>query len=358
MSELSDYNAAAAQFADTALQQTGSLMQSTFNYKKTKQLAKYQQELNRQDAEYNRNMKLRSYQDAIQAARNAGVSPLAAIGSQPLSSSAQMSDTSITPWTDFKSSSPSFSASAVLSRQLQQMDENIKSTEIANAIQAKNLGEKEGTNMAINDKLKGLGYEVPIDNSTGFLTGLETFDSHLANSSDRNLRRLANSNAEFIENYKQKPEVQSKIMEGYMAELEKSIVSAEDAKVLLKGHKLDNKLSAQKIKIAGVEYQVVKADLYAKWYDNKIIKPLQSAKLEGDVAFSQANAEYMIFRLDRDKQDYNRDKRSSPWYWYDLRDEEFENGEYYEAGKSWFLGGLYMMPDVIGAGLGIKKIGK
>lgn len=358
MSDLDSYNAAAANFADTAMAQTGSLVQSSFNMENTKKLAEYQQKLNRQNAEYNRNMKLKSYQDALDAARYAGVSSLAAVGSNPMANAAQKSDSSVTPWTDFHSSSPSFSSSAVLARQLQQMDANINATKTQTAVQQQNLDNNVGLNDAINTKLRTLGYDIPVQNSLGFLNGLSAFDQYLTDTNDRALKRLANDNLRFLENLKNNPEGQKKIQEGFYAELDKVILSKEDAATILAGHKLDNSKKVQDIKVGGVTYRCVQQDLYAKIYDNQVLKPLETARLESEVSKAQTESEFVIFNLDKAKLEFGYEQRSNPWYHFDKRDEYIKNGDYIKAGEEIFLGGLYTLPDLTSTALGIKKLGK
>lgn len=88
MSDTVDYNGvaaqqAAAQVASGLVQTTGNLTASTFNMKNTKKLAKYQNEMavenwNRAN-EYSEKLSLNQYNNQMQAARNAGLNPLAAL---------------------------------------------------------------------------------------------------------------------------------------------------------------------------------------------------------------------------------------------------------------------------------------
>lgn len=351
MSDIGEYNAAAANFATSAMQSTANLAQSTFDFKATKKLARYQADLNKELEQYNHNRKMQSFRDAAQAARNGGFSPLAALGQNTMSSPQELSS-SVSPYHSAGMVAPDFSSSLLLQKQLEKMDADIASTKTDNAIKQSSLDASAGVNTAINDKLKALGFDVPINQSEGFLRGISQFDSYLAESDDRALKRLANDNQRFLEKLKASPEAQKKMTEGFYAELEKSLVSLEDQKTLLQGHKLDNTKKFQDIEIGGVQYRLVQAELYSKMYDNQVIKPLETAKLESDVASAQANSEYLMFKLDSEKWKYsNQQQKSNPWYWYDLRDEEFKNGNYYEASKSWFLGGLYLLPDIVGSGL-------
>lgn len=351
MSDIGEYNAAAANFASSAMQSTANLAQSNFNFRKTKELADYQVELNKELEQYNHNRKMRSFSDAAEAARNGGFSALAALGQNTMSSPQELSS-SITPYNSAGLVAPDFSSSLLLQKQLEKMDADIDATKTDNAIKQSNLDSSTGVNAAINDKLKGLGYDVPINQSEGFLRGVSMFDSYLSDTDDRSLKRLANDNQRFLEKLKASPEAQKKMTEGFYAELEKSLVSLEDQKTLLKGHKLDNSKKFQDVEIGGVQYRLVQAELYAKMYDNQVIKPLEAAKLESDVASAQANSEYLMFKLDSEHWKFvNQQQKSNPWYWYDKRDEDFKNGDYYEASKSWFFGGLYLLPDILGSGL-------
>lgn len=354
MSDINQYNAAAAEFASKSVEGTNNLLSSSFNMELTKELAKYQQELNRQDAEFNRNMKLRSYQDAVNSARYAGVSPLAAIGGDPIASAASMGTESITPYSGLHpASAPDLSGSLLLGKQLEKMDAEIDNAKTDNAIKQSTLDNNAGLNQAINDKLKTLGFEVPLNQSEGFLRGMNNFDQYLLDSDDRALKRLANDNQKFIEKLKQDPEAQKKMRQGFYAELEKTLVSLEDQKELLKGRKLDNTKKWQDIEIGEQHYRLIKAQVFAQMYDNEVIKPLETAKLESEVSASQSNAEYLMFKLDTEKWRFvNQQQKSNPWYWYDKRDEEFANGQYWEASKSWLLGGLYIIPDVVGSAIG------
>lgn len=91
MSDTVDYNGVAAQqagaqVASALVQSTGNLAASTFNYKKTKKLAKYQNEMaienwNRAN-EYSEKLSLNQYNNQMQAARNAGLNPLAGLSGQ------------------------------------------------------------------------------------------------------------------------------------------------------------------------------------------------------------------------------------------------------------------------------------
>lgn len=91
MSDTVDYNGAAAQqagaqVASSLIQTSGNLAASTFNYKKTKKLAKFQNEMaienwNRAN-EYNEKLSLNQYNNQMQAARNAGLNPLAGLSGQ------------------------------------------------------------------------------------------------------------------------------------------------------------------------------------------------------------------------------------------------------------------------------------
>lgn len=354
MSSLDQYNSMAAEFASKSIEGTNNLLASQFNYDNTIKLAKYQKELDRQDAEFNRNMKLKSYQDAVTAAHNAGVNPLTALGHDPIASAATMGSNSITPYSGLRpTSAPDLSGSLLLGKQLEKMDAEIDNAKTDNAIKQSTLDTNAGVNQAINDKLKSSGFEVPLNQSEGFLRGMNNFDQYLLDSDDRALKRLANDNQRFIEKLKQDPEAQKKMREGFYAELEKTLVSLEDQKELLKGRKLDNTKKWQDIEIGEQHYRLVKAQVFAQMYDNEVIKPLETAKLESEVSASQSNAEYLMFKLDTEKWRFvNQQQKSNPWYWYDKRDEEFSNGQYWEASKSWLLGGLYIIPDAVGSGIG------
>lgn len=349
----------AAEFASKSIEGTNNLLASQFNYDNTIKLAKYQKELDRQDAEYNRNMKLKSYQDAVSAAHYAGVNPLTALGHDPIASAATMGSNSITPYSGLRpTSAPDFSGSLLLGRQLEQMDANINATKTQTALQQQNLDSNVGLNEALNSKLRGLGYDIPIQNSQGFLNGLNSFDQFLTDSDDRALKRLGNDNLRFLETLKGNPDAQKKIQEGFFAELDKVILSKEDAQVILEKHKLDNSKMVQDIKIGDVTYRCVKQDLYSKIYDNQIVKPLETAKLESEVSKSQTESEFVIFNLDKAKLEFGYELRSNPWYHFDKRDEYVKSGDYEKAGEEVFLGGLYTLPDIVSTALGIKKLGK
>lgn len=88
MSDMANYNAAAttqgaAAMANTALQGTNNILQSSFNTKKTKELAKYQNEMNienwNRQNEYNEKMALNYNSQIMRSARNAGLNPVAAM---------------------------------------------------------------------------------------------------------------------------------------------------------------------------------------------------------------------------------------------------------------------------------------
>lgn len=74
---------AAAQASSALLQSTGNITASTFNFKNTKKLAKYQNEMNienwNKQNEYNEKMALNYNNQIMQAARNAGLNPVAAM---------------------------------------------------------------------------------------------------------------------------------------------------------------------------------------------------------------------------------------------------------------------------------------
>ena len=88
MSDMSEYSGAAAANAAAAtsamLNTTGNLTASTFNYKNTKKLAKFQNEMNLENWDkqnkYNEKLAANYHSQILQSARNAGLTPAAALG--------------------------------------------------------------------------------------------------------------------------------------------------------------------------------------------------------------------------------------------------------------------------------------
>lgn len=89
MSDMSEYSgAAAANAAATTsaalLNSTGNLTASTFNFKNTKKLANFQNEMNienwNRQNEYNEKLAANYHNQILQSARNAGLNPAAALG--------------------------------------------------------------------------------------------------------------------------------------------------------------------------------------------------------------------------------------------------------------------------------------
>lgn len=111
MSDIGDYNAAAANFATSAMQSSANLAQSTFDFSATKKLARYQADLSKELEQYNHNRKMQSFRDAAQAARNGGFSPLAALGQNTMSSPQELSS-SVSPYHSAGMVAPDFSANS------------------------------------------------------------------------------------------------------------------------------------------------------------------------------------------------------------------------------------------------------
>lgn len=322
--------------------------------------------------DYNRNQLNRTIRDAQQS----GINPLSVLGSPSYSAGAiDSASPSAYPSADTSllTSILPF-ASSLMSQTLESKkvdkDNEVKNAEIdkifaeTEAIRNKNR-DYDAKNQALQKSFSAKGIEIPRLGATGFVDGLERADEVITNQSDRILKRVMNNNMMIVEQFKSQPEYLEKMQASMYAELDRNVVALEDAKEILKGHKLDNKKNYQEIEINKVRYQVVKTDLAKELFNLNVIQPKQAQSL--DLSNSNARAdfenkfmqqEFMLFKVQTEREKHNWEQQSNPYYWSKQADEAMEKGDQIYAGRCLFNSLFYMIPHYISTAIGIKNIGK
>lgn len=322
--------------------------------------------------DYNRNQLNRTIRDAQQS----GINPLSVLGSPSYSAGAIESATpSAYPSSDTSMITSLLPFIGSLMGQTLESKKVEKENEVKNAEIDKLVAETEelrnknadysAKSQALQESFAKKGIEIPRLGATGFVDGLERADEVITNQSDRTLKRAMNNNMMIVEQFKSQPEYLEKIQASMYAELDRNVVALEDAKEILKGHKLDNQKNYQEIEINKVRYQVVKTELAKELFNLNVIQPKQAQSL--DLANSNAKAdfenkymqqEYMLFKIMSEREKYGWEQQANPYWWSKKADEACENGDYLKAGTYMFNSLFYMIPHYVSTAIGIKDIGK
>lgn len=322
--------------------------------------------------DYNANQLVRNVNDAKQA----GLNPLSVLNA-PSYSAGGINSSSATPYpsadTSLLTSILPF-ASSLMTQSLEskkvKKDNEVKNAEIdkivAETEQIRNKNaDYSAKNKALQESFAKKGIEIPRLGATGFVDGLERADEVITNQSDRNLKRAMNNNMMIVEQFKSQPEYLEKMQASMYAELDRNVVALEDAKEILKGHKLDNQKNYQEIEINKVRYQVVKTELAKELFNLHVIQPKQAQSI--DLANDNARAdfenkymqqEYMLFKVMSEREKHVWEQQTNPYWWSKQADEASENGDYAKAGTYMFNSLFYMIPHYVSTALGIKNIGK
>lgn len=310
---------------------------------------------------------------AVNDARNSGINPLSVLGSPTYSASA-VSSPSTTPQPGFDTSvlapilgfAESLGSLNLESKKVDsdiavnnaQIDKIIEETEeIRN--RNSNVSSK---NKAIQKSLAEKGIEVPEIGATGFLEGLDQADEYFTQNTNRQFRRLFDSNMLKIEELKSSPEYLEKVQAGMYAELDKKVVDLDTARELLKGAKLDNTKAVQEIRINEMRYAVIKTELAEKVFNLKLAPARASLELQkGAVDLKNAYADLdtkklqqkeLVIKIDSDFNKLMYDVQKNPRQWYNKMNEDYENGNYLDYGADFLNTMFYGLLDSFGTAMG------
>lgn len=220
MSDISEYSAAAgansaAAATSAMLNTTGNLTASTFNYKNTKRLAKFQNEMNIENWErqnkYNEKLAANYHSQILQSARNAGLNPAAALGGPnfaqqvgaiPSPSLTNSGSTASSPDFSFLSQLPFMKSQVAMNNAT--IDKMKAETEVADAVADKTRAETTGIGLENQFNSETIRSRINLTNEQNEML---TKIAETINNNPELLNAYANEKKAIVDNLKSQSEL-------------------------------------------------------------------------------------------------------------------------------------------------------